>query len=427
MTDIYQRARDYHCMGGVPGKLSVVPTKPLRNQDDLSLAYTPGVAQPVRDIIEDKDSVYKYTNKGNLIAVLSNGSAILGLGDQGALASKPVMEGKAVLFKKFADIDVFDIEADASDPEKLVEAAACIAPTFGGINLEDIKAPECFYVQEELSKRVDIPVFHDDQHGTAVVVGAAVLNGLFLAGKSIEDIKLVCLGAGAAGTACCRMLFSLGLKPENLRMIDPVGVIYKGRPDTEAYKFPFAADTEERTLAEAMQCADVFLGVSAANLVSKDMVRSMNRDPLVLPLANPAGEISYEDGIASRPDIIIGTGRSDYPNQINNVLAFPYIFRGALDVRARCINETMKTAVCRALAELARLPVPEEVLRAYGLKELCFGPRYILPKPLDARLLAHCSLAAAKAAVESGAARIIPDWDEYKLSLERRRSGIASY
>lgn len=414
-------------MNGVPGKLTVLPSKPLRNQEDLSLAYTPGVAQPVRDIAADKDSVYKLTNKGNLIAVLSNGSAVLGLGDQGALASKPVMEGKAVLFKKFADIDVFDIEVDTSDPERLVEVAACIAPTFGGINLEDIKAPECFYVQEELGRRVDIPVFHDDQYGTAAVVGAAVLNGLYLAGKSPEDIKLVCLGAGAAGTACCRMLFALGLKPDNLRMIDPFGVIYKGRPDTEAYKLPFAADTKDRTLEEAMRGADVFLGVSAANLVSRDMVKSMNRNPLVLPLANPVGEISYEEAAASRSDIIIGTGRSDYPNQINNVLGFPYIFRGALDVRASCVNEAMLKALCRSLAELARLPVPEEVLRAYRLKELCFGPRYILPKPLDPRLLLNCSLAAAKAAVESGAARIVPDWEEYKRSLERRRAKTALY
>ncbi|MBQ7529504.1 hypothetical protein IJT10_06340 [bacterium] len=422
--NLHDEACQYHQLGGVSGKLSVCPTKPLLTQKDLSLAYTPGVAEPVKDIVGEPSCVYDYTNKGNLVAIVTNGSAILGLGDRGPLAAKPVMEGKAVLFKKFAAIDAFDIELEAQTPEEIIAATKAIAPTFGAINLEDIKAPECFEVEEKLQKILDIPVFHDDQHGTAIVVGAAILNGLHLVGKDISKIKLVCLGAGAAATACCKMLFTLGLKRENLRMVDPEGVIYRGRPNLEDYKFLFASDTEERTLKEAMRGADVFLGLSAANLVSQDMVKSMADDPLVFPLANPVGEISYEEVREARKDAIIGTGRSDYPNQINNVLGFPYIFRGALDVRARCINEAMKAAASRALAQLAREEVPVEVLRAYNLESLIFGKDYLLPKPLDPRLLSFCSAAVAKAATESGVAKINLDLHQYLSSLEGRRAKL---
>lgn len=421
MRNPREEALNYHRMGGRPGKICVIPSKPLQTQEDLALAYTPGVAQPVLEIARNPLDAYEYTAKGNLVAVISNGTAILGLGDRGALASKPVMEGKAVLFKRFADIDVFDIEVDSRDPDEVIRVVQLIAPTFGGINLEDIKAPECFYIEETLKRTVDIPVFHDDQHGTAIIVGAALLNGLELVGKRMDEVRLVVCGAGAAGISCAKMAVLLGIKKENIILVDIKGVVYKGRrEEMDPYKEAFAVDTKARTLSDVIDGADVFYGLSAADVLTADMVKRMAKNPLIFAMANPNPEIRYELAREVRPDAIIGTGRSDYPNQINNVLGFPFIFRGALDVRARTINEEMKVAAAYALASLAKEPVPEDVLRAYGLKSLEFGPDYIVPKPLDRRVLLWEAPAVAKAAMESGVARNIIDLEEYRQKLEQR-------
>lgn len=388
-----------------PGKLAIAITKSTESQQDLALAYTPGVAQPVTAIANNPENAYNYTSKGNLVAVISNGTAVLGLGDVGALASKPVMEGKAVLFKRFADVDVFDIEIDCADPYELVETIARISPTFGGINLEDIKAPECFIVENELKKRLNIPVFHDDQHGTAIIVAAGLINALKLQEKKIEDVKIVCLGAGAAGIASMNLLIKLGAKAENLYMVDRNGIIHSERNDLNEYKQPFALKTEKRTLMDAMQGADVFIGVSGSNLVSAEMIAAMAPKPIVFALSNPDPEISPALAHSVRQDLIMATGRSDYPNQVNNVLGFPYIFRGALDVRAHTINTEMQIAAVHAISELAYEEVPAEVLAAYPQQtHLTFGPDYILPKPMDARLKNRVSTAVAKAAIDSGVA-----------------------
>jgi malate dehydrogenase (oxaloacetate-decarboxylating)(NADP+) len=395
--DKRQQALDYHEFPR-PGKLSVESSKPCVTQQDLSLAYTPGVAEPVREIHKDEENAYRYTNKGNLVAVITDGTAILGLGNLGPLASKPVMEGKAVLFKRFANVDVFDIEVKAPSVESFIETVVNIAPTFGGINLEDIAAPHCFTIEEELKKRLDIPVFHDDQHGTAIVMCAGLLNALEVQGKKVEEVKLVCLGAGAAGLACMRLLIAMGGKRENMILVDSKGVIHKGRTDLNAHKQEFAQDTELRTLAEAMQGADVFIGVSGPNLVSQEMVRSMAAKPVIFAMANPDPEILPADAHAARNDALMATGRSDFPNQVNNVLGFPYIFRGTLDARAKSITQPMMIAAAKALAALAKEPVPAEVLRAYGLKHLEFGRDYILPKPFDPRLIDRIPPAVAAAA-----------------------------
>jgi malate dehydrogenase (oxaloacetate-decarboxylating)(NADP+) len=415
-----QAALDYHSMGR-PGKIAVVPTKPYSTQKDLSLAYTPGVAVPCKEIEKDVLKAYDYTAKGNLVAVISNGTAVLGLGDIGPEAGKPVMEGKGLLFKIFAGIDVFDIEVNEKNPEKFIEIVKGIAPTFGGINLEDIKAPECFEIENRLKKELDIPVMHDDQHGTAIISGAALLNALEIAGKKIEDCKLVVNGAGSAGSSCTRLYMALGIKKENVVMVDSKGVIRTDRPGLTSAKAEFATDRRDiETLADAMRGADIFLGVSVADVLTEDMVRSMNDNPLVFACANPNPEISYEKAMASRPDIIFATGRSDYPNQINNVLGFPYIFRGALDTRARAINEEMKLAAVYAIAGLAKEPVPDVVNAAYGMQKLSFGREYILPKPMDPRLITRVSTAVAKAAIESGVARhIITDWKAYEDGLNQ--------
>jgi len=413
-------ALEYHRKGR-PGKLEIVPTKPMITQRDLSLAYSPGVAYPVLEIEKDPDLAYEYTIKGNLVAVISNGTAILGLGDRGALASKPVMEGKAVLFKKFADVDAIDIEVNTRDPDEFIRVVQAIAPTFGGINLEDIKAPECFYIEETLRATLDIPVFHDDQHGTAVISAAALLNALELVGKRIDEIKVVINGAGASGIACADLWVKLGVRKENLIMLDTKGVIYKGRKEgMNPYKERFAADTEARTLAEAIRGADVFLGLSVADVLTPEMVKSMAERPIIFALANPDPEIRYELAKEVRPDAIVATGRSDYPNQVNNVLGFPFIFRGALDVRARAINDEMKLAAARALAALAREDVPDSVLKAYGLETLRFGPDYIIPKPLDPRVMLWEAPAVAQAAMETGVARIHIDIEEYRERLAAR-------
>jgi malate dehydrogenase (oxaloacetate-decarboxylating)(NADP+) len=413
-------ALEYHRKGR-PGKLEIVPTKPMITQRDLSLAYSPGVAYPVLEIEKDPDLAYEYTIKGNLVAVISNGTAILGLGDRGALASKPVMEGKAVLFKKFADVDAIDIEVNTRDPDEFIRVVQAIAPTFGGINLEDIKAPECFYIEETLRATLDIPVFHDDQHGTAVISAAALLNALELVGKRIDEIKVVINGAGASGIACADLWAKLGVRKENLIMLDTKGVIYKGRKEgMNPYKERFAADTEARTLAEAIRGADVFLGLSVADVLTPEMVKSMAERPIIFALANPDPEIRYELAKEVRPDAIVATGRSDYPNQVNNVLGFPFIFRGALDVRARAINDEMKLAAARALAALAREDVPDSVLKAYGLETLRFGPDYIIPKPLDPRVMLWEAPAVAQAAMETGVARIHIDIEEYRERLAAR-------
>ncbi|HQF11105.1 MAG TPA: NADP-dependent malic enzyme, partial [Paludibacteraceae bacterium] len=407
----------YHSQGK-PGKIEVVPTKPHSSQRDLSLAYSPGVAEPCLEIEKDPATVYDYTNKGNLVAVISNGTAVLGLGDIGAMAGKPVMEGKALLFKIFAGIDVFDIEVNEKDPEKFIQAVKAISPTFGGINLEDIKAPECFMIEERLKAELDIPIMHDDQHGTAIISGAGLINALEIAGKRMEDVKIVVNGAGAAAVSCTKLYIRLGAKPENIVMLDSKGVINKQRTDLNETKKAFATDREINTLEEAVKGADVFLGLSVAGVLSIEMVRSMNENPIVFALANPNPEISYEDAISAREDIIFATGRSDHPNQINNVLGFPYIFRGALDVRATCINEEMKLAAVYALAELAKKPVPDVVNAAYNLKRLSFGRDYIIPKPLDPRLLTIVAPAVARAAMESGVARKhITDWAGYNAKL----------
>jgi len=402
--DPKQAALDYHALPK-PGKTEVVPTKPCETQQDLSLAYSPGVAEPVREIAKDPEAVYRYTNKGNLVAVVSNGSAILGLGNRGALASKPVLEGKGVLFKRFANIDVFDIEIDAPDRDSFIDTVAHIAPTFGGINLEDIAAPECFAIEEMLRARLDIPVFHDDQHGTAVIIGAGLLNALELQGKTLPEARIALLGAGAAGLATIQLLIALGARREHILLLDSRGVVHPGRPDLNIYKRRHAQVTDKRTLADAMRGADVFIGVSAANVVSPDMVRSMAPKPIVFALANPDPEISPEAANGARDDLIMATGRSDYPNQVNNALGFPYIFRGALDVHASMISRAMLVGAVHALARLAHAPVPAEVLRAYGLERLAFGPAYIIPKPLDPRLMHTVPPAVARAAVDSGVAR----------------------
>ena len=424
MEDLKTRALRYH-EEGRPGKVSVVPTKPCATAEDLSLAYTPGVAQAVLEIDRDKDSAYRYTSKGNLVAVISNGTAILGLGDRGALASKPVMEGKGVLFKRFADIDVFDIEVAEKDPDKFIDIVAAIAPTFGGINLEDIKGPECFYIENELKKRCDIPVFHDDQHGTAIIASAALINGAEIVGKKLEDMKVVFSGAGAAGCSCAKMFLSMGIRKENLIMTDIDGVIYKGRPGMNHVHESLASDTPLRTLKEAIVGADVFMGVSAKGILKKDMLLSMAKDPIVFAMANPDPEITYEEAKSTRDDVIMGTGRSDYPNQINNVLGFPFIFRGALDVRATEITENMKKAAALALAKLTKEKVPEEVKKAYGGKDFSFGRDYIVPKPFDPRVIEWEAVAVAKAAVEDGVALSpITDWEGYR---ERLRNRMKSY
>lgn len=401
-----------------PGKIEVVPTKPYSSQHDLSLAYSPGVAYPCLEIEEHPEDAFRYTNKGNLVAVISNGTAVLGLGNIGPLAGKPVMEGKALLFKIFAGLDAFDIEVDSEDPDKVVEVVKAIAPTFGGVNLEDIKAPECFEIERRLKEECDIPVMHDDQHGTAIISGAGLLNALELQDKKIEEIKLVVNGAGAAAVSCARLYIELGVRPENIVMCDSKGVIRKDNPKLNPQKREFATDRDIHTLAEAMVGADVFLGLSVKDVVTVEMVQSMAPRPIVFALANPDPEIAYEAAMSSRPDLIFATGRSDYPNQINNVLGFPYIFRGALDCGATEINEEMKIAAVHAIAGLAKLPVPGVVEEAYGGMPLEFGPDYILPKPFDRRLLFVVSPAVAEAAARSGVAkRPIEDMDAYEDKL----------
>ena len=412
----------YHSRGR-HGKIEVIPTKPYCTQFDLSMAYTPGVAFPCLEIEKDPEAAYNYTAKGNLVAVISNGTAVLGLGNLGAMAGKPVMEGKGLLFKVFADVDVFDIEVDEKDPVKLIEFCRQIAPTFGGINLEDIKAPECFEVESQLKKLLDIPVFHDDQHGTAIISAAGLLNALELTGRKIEDLKMVVCGAGAAAISCSRLYVSLGLRRENIIMADSKGVINFKRKDLNKYKQEFVTARDVDTLNQALVGADLFLGLSAGCMMSKSMLASMAENPIVFAMANPDPEISFEDAMSTRDDMIFATGRSDYPNQINNVLGFPFIFRGALDVRASTINEEMKLAAAKALAALAKEPVPDSVLKAYNLKELTFGKDYIIPKPVDSRLISRVAPAVAKAAMDSGVAKYpITDWDAYKTSLDQRIS-----
>lgn len=412
-----EEALRYHAEGK-PGKIEVIPTKPHSTQTDLSLAYSPGVAEPCLEIEKNPLDAYEYTAKGNLVAVISNGTAVLGLGDIGPLAGKPVMEGKGLLFKIFAGIDVFDIEVNEKDPEKFIQTVKAISPTFGGINLEDIKAPECFEIETRLKNELDIPVMHDDQHGTAIISGAGLINALEIAGKKIEDVKIVVNGSGAASISCTKLYVMLGARKENIVMCDSKGVISTSRPDLNAAKREFATDRPIKTLQEAVVGADVFLGLSVANVLTKEMVRSMNADPIVFALANPNPEISYADAMASRDDIIFATGRSDYPNQINNVLGFPYIFRGALDTHAKAINEEMKRAAVYAIADLAKEPVPDVVNAAYKLKRTTFGRDYILPKALDPRLLTRVSCAVAKAAIDSGVSRkTITDWEGYANHL----------
>jgi malate dehydrogenase (oxaloacetate-decarboxylating)(NADP+) len=415
-------ALEYHRLKGKPGKVAVVPTKPMDTQRDLSLAYSPGVAVPVLEVEKDAELAYEYTSKGNLVAVVSNGTAILGLGDRGALASKPVMEGKGVLFKKFADIDVFDIEVNSHDPNEIIKVVAAISPTFGGINLEDIKAPECFYIEEELKKMLNIPVFHDDQHGTAIISSAALANSLELVGKKHSEVRLVISGAGASAISCAELAIRWGIKRENIMLCDSRGVVYKGRTEgMNKYKERFVVETDSRTLADAVRGADVFYGLSVANVLTPEMVKSMAESPIIFAMANPDPEIKPELAHEARHDVIIATGRSDYPNQVNNVLGFPFIFRGALDVRARAINEDMKLAASQALAALAKEDVPDSVLRAYGLESLKFGRNYIIPTPLDPRVLLWEAPAVAKMAMETGAARKNIDINEYREQLAYRQ------
>jgi len=415
-----QQTLDYH-YGSRPGKIEVTPTKPCRTQRDLSLAYTPGVAEPCLEIEKNPQEAFKYTAKGNLVAVVSNGTAVLGLGDIGALAGKPVMEGKAVLFKRFADVDVFDIEVNSHDPDEIIKLCQLLEPTFGGINLEDIKAPDCFYIEEKLRQTLKIPVFHDDQHGTAIISGAALLNALEVVGKDIAKIRVVFNGAGAAGIACAEHYVNLGVKRENIILCDTKGVVYKGRKQgMNAYKDRFAQDTELRTLAEALVGADVFAGLSVKGAINQEMVRSMATDPIVFAMANPDPEITYEEAKEARSDVIIATGRSDYPNQVNNVLGFPFIFRGALDVRATAINEEMKLAATHALADLAKEDVPDSVCRAYGVERLKFGREYLIPTPFDPRVLMWEASAVAEAAMRTGVAQEPVDLDVYRAQLERR-------
>lgn len=416
-----QDALDYHAQGR-RGKIEVISTKPCTTQRDLSLAYTPGVAEPCNEIHANPDNAYLYTAKGNLVAVVSNGTAVLGLGDIGALAGKPVMEGKGILFKRFADIDVFDIELNSHNADDIIRAVQMLEPTFGGINLEDIKAPECFYIEETLKKTMNIPVFHDDQHGTAIISGAALLNALIIVKKNIKDIKVVFSGAGAAGIACAKFYETLGVRRQNMLLVDTKGVVFKGRTDgMNSYKEYFAVETNARTLADAMKNADVFCGVSVKDIVTKQMIKSMADNPIVFAMANPDPEITYDDATSVRDDIIMATGRSDFPNQVNNVLGFPFIFRGALDVRATTINDEMKIAAANALAELTKEDIPDSVIRAYGGKRIEFGREYIIPKPFDPRVLIWEATAVAKAAMESGVARVpMQDIEAYKDALEAR-------
>jgi len=400
-----EESLEYH----INGKIGIDITKPCDSARDLSMAYTPGVAYPCREIAENKDLVYKYTNKSNLVAVISDGTAVLGLGNIGPEAGKPVMEGKSVLFKTFADVDAFDIELDEHDPDKIVEICKALAPTFGGINLEDIKAPQCFEIEQKLQAAVDIPVMHDDQHGTAMITSAAIINALEISGKNVEDMKIVVSGAGAAGTACARMYKLLGAK--HILMLDSKGVIHSGRNDLNIHKQEFALETEDRTLADAMKGADMFLGLSAPGILSKEMVASMNKEPIIFALANPIPEITPEEVKEVRDDVMMGTGRSDYPNQVNNVLGFPFIFRGALDVRATKVTEGMKMAAAKALAALAKKEVPNYVIEAYGGQELSFGYNYIIPTPFDKRVLPEVSTAVARAAIEDGVARVDDSFD----------------
>jgi malate dehydrogenase (oxaloacetate-decarboxylating)(NADP+) len=412
---------EYH-RSGKPGKVEVVPTKKLETQRDLSLAYTPGVAAVVEEIERNPDAAYDYTARANLVAVVSNGTAILGLGNRGPLASKPVMEGKGVLFKRFADVDVFDLEIDATDPAEVVRIVRALAPTFGGINLEDFKAPECFIIEEELKASLDIPVFHDDQHGTAIITGAALLNALEITGRRVEEAKVVVLGAGAAAIACASLYERMGVARQNIRMVDRTGVIYRGRRENmNPYKEKFAAETGERTLQDALAGADVFLGLSGKNLLTPEMLRTMAERPIVFACANPDPEIRYDAARRARPDALVGTGRSDFPNQINNVLGFPFLFRGALDVRARAITEGMKIAAARALALLAHEEVPDCVLAAYSVPSLSFGPEYLIPTPFDPRVLFWEAPAVARAAMQEGVARKNIDIKQYPAQLEKRR------
>jgi len=415
-------ALEYHRLKGKPGKVAIIPTKPMDTQRDLSLAYSPGVAEPVLEIEKNPDDAYEYTSKGNLVAVVSNGTAILGLGDRGALASKPVMEGKGVLFKKFADIDVFDIELNSHDPDEIIKVVAAISPTFGGINLEDIKAPECFYIEEELKKMLNIPVFHDDQHGTAIISSAGLANALEIVGKKHEDIRLVISGAGASAISCAELAISWGVKRENIMLCDSKGVVYKGRTEgMNKYKERFLVETDARTLTDALRGADVFYGLSVANVMTPEMVKIMAKDPIIFAMANPDPEIRPELAREARKDVIIATGRSDYVNQVNNVLGFPFIFRGALDVRAKQINEEMKFAASKALAALAKEDVPDSVIRAYGGESIKFGREYIIPKPLDPRVLLWEAPAVAEMAMKTGMARKTIDIDEYKEQLAYRQ------
>ncbi len=420
-----QQALDYH-FGARPGKVEVVPTKPCLTQLDLSLAYTPGVADPCLEIEKNPHDAFKYTARGNLVAVISNGTAVLGLGDIGALAGKPVMEGKGVLFKRFADVDVFDIEINSKDQDEIVKVCQLLEPTFGGINLEDIKAPECFYIEETLKKTMKIPVFHDDQHGTAIISGAALVNAMEVVNKPIDKVKVVFNGAGASGIACAEHWVHLGVKRENIILCDTKGVIYKGRTKgMNPYKERFMQDTPFRTLAEAIKGADVFCGLSVKDAVTKEMVQSMAKDPVVFAMANPDPEITYEDAKAARKDVIIATGRSDYPNQVNNVLGFPFIFRGALDTHATAINEDMKLAATDALARLTKEPVPDEVCKIYNVKQLKFGREYLIPKPFDPRVLVWEASAVAKAAMDTGVAQEPVNLKDYRKQLERKAQEIA--
>ncbi len=420
MSNIKKEALDYHSKGR-KGKIEVIATKPCFTSRDLSLAYTPGVAEPCREIEKNDEDVFKYTAKGNLVAVISNCTAVLGLGDIGPHAGKPVMEGKGVLFKRFADIDVFDIELKTKDPQEIINTCQFLEPTFGGINLEDIKAPECFQIEEELKKTMNIPVFHDDQHGTAIISCAALINSAEIANKRLEKLRIVVSGAGSAAIACCNLYMQAGVKKENISMFDSKGLLHKDRKDLNKYKMKFAIDNIYNSLGEALKDADVFIGLSQGNILSQDWLKQMAPNAIVFAMANPDPEITYEDAIEARKDIIMATGRSDYPNQVNNVLGFPFIFRGALDVRASAINDEMKMAAVHALADLAKEKVPEVVLRAYGGKDFSFGNEYIIPKPFDPRVLWKVAPAVAKAAIDSGVARhIIKDWKEYEEELKER-------
>lgn len=417
--DLKEETLKYHAFPK-PGKVKVIPTKSCSNAEELSLAYTPGVAYPCLEIKDRPEEVYNYTSKGNLVAVISNGTAVLGLGDIGPLAGKPVMEGKGVLFKRFADIDVFDLEINEKNPQKFVEIVASLEPTFGGINLEDIKAPECFFIEEELIKRMNIPVFHDDQHGTAVICSAALLNALEIVDKKVGQVKVVFSGAGSAAIAISKMLLAIGIKKENIFMCDSQGLITTKRTDLNQYKTAFAQESELTTLSEVIKGADVFIGVSKGHILTSEMARSMTPRPIIFAMANPTPEISYDEAKKAVPDAIIATGRSDFPNQVNNVLGFPFIFRGALDVQARVINQEMKLAAIKALAKLAHLKAPKEVVKAYGGKEFSFGPDYIIPKPFDPRALYHVAPTVAKAAMDSGVARKnISDLKEYTKQLKK--------